>query len=68
MNDTKNTIEPILLYDINSLPEGVNFEMFADIWKKSRIALWDSGNGGQEPKVISLEDYEIKDVNNEIVK
>lgn len=54
------TNEPILIYDIKSFPEDFDFEGFLKLWKEQRIVLWDSTNEGTEPKVLSVEEIELK--------
>lgn len=51
--------EEILIYDLKSIPEnftGLTPEYVFKIYKQERIVLWDSSNGGAEPKIIDVDE------------
>lgn len=51
---------PILIYDITSLPinTGLTGEQIIEIYKTEKLVLWDSSNGGAQPKIVSTEGEE----------
>lgn len=59
MSNTKE--KEVLLYDIKSFPDhyfGLTPEQVIKIYKEERIVLWDSSEGGKEPKIF-LKDEEL---------
>jgi hypothetical protein len=57
---------PIVILDLKSIPESLNFEDWLHIFKTQGIAIYDSNNDGNVPQVINLSaqlKIQIKDAN-----
>ena len=66
MTGSNETIEKMdklkLIYDMKSIPNGVTLDQLYNIMIKGSIVIWDSYNGGEEPKLIEDKDLSIYDV------
>lgn len=70
MISLKETIEEMdnqgeklkLIMDMQSLPEGLQLDQFYNIIKNSGIVVWDSTQGGIEPKIIFEKELHLMDV------
>lgn len=45
----------IILYDINSIPDGIELYKIIDTYKKEKVIVYD-GSKSNKPKVITLEE------------
>ena len=48
----------VLIYDITSIPNqvGLNMQQIFEAYKNHRIVVWDSIDGGVEPKIINIDE------------
>lgn len=63
--------EPVIIYDLVSVPnynkeEIKNLKELFKTFREQKLILWDSMNGGAEPRVIPLNDFKVKDTNETI--
>lgn len=58
----------IIIYDATALPSGLAFDEVINHCREHKVLVWDSSQGGKEPRIIECEDgkefdiQEIKDV------
>jgi len=45
--------EDTIIYDIVSCPNSWNLDTLFEVYKNASILFWDSGNGGNEPKLLT---------------
>jgi hypothetical protein len=50
--DQQSKSTGVLIYDVHTVPDGMDLEKIVYIWKEHGFILWDSRDGGQEPKVL----------------
>lgn len=51
-----------LIYDIKSIPKGLNIDNIYNIMKNSGIIVYDSYNKGKEPIIINSNELSLMDV------
>lgn len=51
--------EDTIIYDIISVPNGINMDTLHKIWTEHKWLFWDSSNEGNEPKLLSGNKLEI---------
>ena len=59
-----NVKHGIIIYDLQSCPKGVQFEQVIDIQYSTGIVIWESSNGGKEPKLMGrrFRRFGVKDI------
>lgn len=51
-----------LIYDIETIPFGINLDEMYNIMRHSGIIVWDSTKGGVKPEIIQEKDITLFDV------
>ncbi len=50
-----------IVYDLVSLPKYLTIDNLFNIMNNGKIVIWDSSNGGTEPKIVDSNEFSLYD-------